>query len=379
MTIGPGTNKQHVGGSADRRRTRVTGNLMRRLATVATAALLGTMLLGTATVSASTPGWTFSHVDTSLNPGTVGTGYNAAFVVTLDNAGSSNISAVFISTDIPKTASNVSPTFIGVPTWHDLNGNDVASQPYTCDAVGSGPLNCSFGSLAAGRGITILVVFTAPAPGTASGLSSPASCARVVDEAAWTFHFTAFGNGNTPTDKGGKSHGDTLCGDASVTTSSDSNYAGGYTLDTGAIATTGTLGNGNKQTTTLFPPATAIAATVEDGLADSTFSCLIVACDHRFGEWSRLGVNGGATYTGGFKIVLLIYGGAVPGPAKTTNINLIHNEGTTTYVISQRCDGVTTLDAVAGGAECITVTMAGRNFKIEAWLNHNGGGRGTYS
>lgn len=359
----------------------MTGNLMRRLATVATAALLGTLLLGTATVSASTPGWIFSNVDTSLNPGTVGTGYNAAFTVTLDNAGSSNISAVFLSTDIPNNASNVSPTAIGTPSWHVVGGAGLPIQPYSCNAPGSGALNCSFGSLAAHTGLTILVVFKAPAPGTASGLSNPSTCAPNVVATAWTFHFTAFGNGNTPTDKGGKSHGDTLCGAASVNTSSDPNYAGGYTLDTHDIATTGTLGNGNKQTTTLTPPVAGIAATVEDGLPDSTFDCLIVACAHRFGEWSRLSVSGGNNgfYTAGFKLVLLIYSGAVPGPAKTTNIDFIHFDGTNTYVISQRCDGLTTLDAVPGGAECITVTKAGQNFRLEVWLNHNGGGRGTYS
>jgi hypothetical protein len=336
------------------------------------------MLLGVGSASASTPGWTFSAVDTSLNPGIVGTGYNAAFVVTLDNAGSSNISAVYLSTDILSSASNVSPTFIGTPTWHDLSGNVVGSQAYTCNAAGSGPLNCSFGSLSAGRGITILIAFSAAAPGTAGGLSTPASCARNVVATAWTFHFTAFGNGNTPTDKGGKSHGDTLCGAASVSTSSDQNYAGGYTLDTSAIATTGALNTGNKQTTTLFPPSTAIAATVEDGLADSTFSCLVAGCDHRFGEWSRLSVNNGGSYPAGFKIQLLVLGSAVPGPAKITNIALIHNDGTSTYVISQRCDA-TTLPAVSGGAECVIVTKVGNNFLITAWLLHNGGGRGTYT
>jgi len=358
----------------------VTGNLSRRLATVATAALLGTLLFGTGTASASTPGWQFSPaIDTSLNPAIVGTGYNAAFVVTIDNQGSSNISALYLSTDIPKTASNVSPTFVGVPTWYsDATGNQIASLPYTCHAAGDGPLNCSFGSLASGLRVKILVAFAAAAPGTNSGLTTPASCAVLADTSAWTFHFTAFGNGNTPTDKGGKSHGDTLCGQTSVTTSSDQNYAGGYTLDTSAIATTGALNTSNKQTTTLFPPSTAIAATVEDGLADNTFSCLIAGCDHRFGEWSRLSVNNGGLYPAGFKIQLLVLGSIVPGPAKTTNINLIHNDGTNTYVISQRCDA-TTLPVVSGGAECVIVTKVGNNFLITAWLNHNGGGRGTYS
>jgi hypothetical protein len=358
----------------------VTGKLSRRLATVATTALLGTMLLGTGVAQASTPGWQFSPaVDTSLNPPVVGTGYNAAFVVSIDNKGSSNISALYLSTDIPKAASNASPTFVGVPTWYsDATGNQIASLPYTCNAAGAGPLNCSFGSLASGLRVQITVAFAAAAPGTNTGLATPASCLALTDAAAWTFHFTAFGNGNTPTDKGGKSHGDTLCGQTSVNTSSDPNFAGGYTVDTSTIATTGSLNTGNTQTTSLAPPVTGIAATVEDGLADTTFDCLIVACGHRFGEWSRLSVNNGATYPSGFMVELLILGSIVPGPAKVSNINLIHNDGTTTTVISQRCDGVTTLDAVPGGAQCIIVTTVGKNFRIVAWLLHNGGIRGTY-
>lgn len=352
---------------------------LRRLASVVSAALLGVMLLGAGSASASTPGWQFSPaIDTTLNPPTVGTGFNAAFIVNINNLGSSNISALYLSTDIPLTAANVTPTFIGNATWYNALNQVIAGPTRPCgNAPYSGPLNCSFGNLAAGNRVKLTIAFAAAAPGTNYGTNDATACVKVSDATKWTFHFTAFGNGNTPTDKGHTSHGDTLCGLASLKTSSDPNFAGGFTLDTSSFGTTGTLGNGNKQKTTLYPPAGFIAATVEDGLSDTAFSCTIVACANRFGEWSRLSVNGGSPYDGGFKVQLLVLGSSVPGPAKTTNINVIHNDGTTTYVISQRCDA-TTLPTVSGGAECIIVTMVGKNFLITAWLNHNGGLRGTY-
>lgn len=355
------------------------GHQLRRLATVVSTALLGVMLLGVSTASAGQPGWTFTSIDTSANPDTVGTGYNADYVTTLDNPGPSNISALYLSTDIPTKLSIAHPSHIFAPQWFsDVTGLQIASQPYTCNATG--PLNCSLGTLNADVHVTIEVIFVAAAPGTNYGSPSPASCAPGTSTTAYTFHFTAFGNGNTPTDKGGKSHGDTLCGKTSVTTSSSPDFAGGFTLDDSFFGTTGTVGTNNKQTTTLFPPAgtSFIAATVEDGLPDTAFTCDIAACANRFGEWSKIDVNGGHPYNGGFEIQLLVFGGAVPGPAKTTNINLIHNDGTTTYVISLRCDGTTTLDAVAGGHECITVKTSGKNFLITAYLNHNGGARGTF-
>jgi hypothetical protein len=377
-TFGPGPQTKHVGERADQRRDRVTGYRTRRLATVVSSALIGLLLLGTSVVTASTPGWAFSPaIDTSLNPATVGTGYSAAFVVTLTNGGSINISAVFLSTDIPATASNSSPTYVSLPTYSHPADWGPASP---CNAAGAGILNCSFGNMSPGETVKLTIAFAAAAPGTANGTTSgnlPLNCNAAPVDGSWTFHFTAFGNGNTPTDKGGKSHGDTLCGAASVKTSSSPNFAGGFQLDASAVGTTGTLNGTNDQNSSVIPPpgSALIPVTIEDGLTSNPGAggdiCLTFRC---IGDWTDIHVGDG--HTGPIKVTFVLYGGSLPGGVTTDKIGLWHS-GSSPDPIVLRCSDLTSIPS-GGTAECVTVTKVGKNFQVVAWLSNNGGSRVIY-
>jgi hypothetical protein len=357
--------------------TRVIGNLTRRVATVASAALLGTMLLGVGTAVASTPGWAFSAIDTSLNPATVGTGYSAAFVVTLTNTGPSNISAVFLGTDM-----NVSPTYISLPTYTTPDGWGPAAP---CLPLGSVPWYCSFGNMTVGETVKLTIAFAASDPGTAFGTTPPGtlpvSCnaAAPPDPTSWTFHFTAFGNGNTPTDKGGKSHGDTLCGATSVVTSKSKDFAGGFQLDDSTVGTTGNLSGTNDQTSSVTPPPASalIPVTIEDGLTSNPGTggdpCQPIGTLRCIGDWTDVHV--GNVVTGPIKVTLVLYGPSLPGGVTADKIGLWHS-GSSPNPVVLRCSALTL--PTVGGAECVTVTKVGKNFQIVAWLLHNGGLRTAY-
>jgi hypothetical protein len=356
----------------------VTGNLTRRLATVATAALLGTMLLGVGSAVASTPGWQFTSIVTSLNPATVGTGYGAAFVVTLSNTGTSNISAVFLSTDIPVSASNLSPTYISNPTYANPAGWGPAAP---CNAAGSGALNCSFGNMTPNESVTLTIVFAASAPDTAMGTKSgtiPLNCNATSVANSWSFHFTAFGNGNTPTDKGGKSHGDTLCGLTSVVTSSSANFAGGFQISDATVGTAGNLSATNDQTSSVAPPtgSTLIPVTIEDGLTTNPGAgldpCQPAGTLRCIGDWTDVHVGNGAT--GPIKVTFILYGPSLPGGVTVDKIGLWHS-GSSPNPIVLRCSAST---LPTGTGECVTVVKVGKNFQIVAWLIHNGGLRIQY-
>ena len=82
--------------------------------------------------------------------------------------------------------------------------------------------------------------------------------------------------------------------------------------------------------------------------------------------------NGAA---GPVKVTIMLYGKSVPNAATTSNIKLFH-EGSSPNPITTQCSASTL--PTSGGAECITVTKVGSNFKIVGWLNHNGYIRGGY-
>ena len=103
-------------------------------------------------------------------------------------------------------------------------------------------------------------------------------------------------------------------------------------------------------------------------------------------------VTGGAGYVGAVRVpkllaaghrLVTIWGPAVPKDATVDTIDLIHVAAThPAHTISARCtgDGLNSDGDDPGllGDECITVTKAGNNFQIVAWLLSNGGARGGY-
>lgn len=335
---------------------------LRRAVRVISGALLALMLVGPGAVNAATPGWYFTI--TSLNPPMAKVGSNAAWSVTITNGGTSNISALYLSTDLPKNSSASYPTYVGNTTY--LDGASGPANP--CNAAGTGPLFCDFGNLVAGGSVTIdVIAFT-----VANASSTCTDPSTSVTYPCYAFNFVAFGNGNTPSDKGNKSHGDTLFGPVSVGATTSGDYAGGFSLDDSPVSNDG-LSRGNRQSETVNPPtgSSLIQVTIQDGLLCETSDTW---CTGGFGDVMRLNVDQGNPFATGIKVVIVIDGKLVPGGTSTSDIDLIHQlDDETYYTISLRCDGTTTLDAAPGGPECITVTKIGPNFQVVAWLARNGG------
>ena len=341
----------------------MTGNLSRRLATVATTALLGTMLLGVGTASASTPGWKTSDVTYIPTDHVVAPGANAGYVVTLRNTGKSTITALSLTTDIPATAPNGgAPTYVGLVTYTGQTGSGF------CSLANSGPLTCSFGSLVAGATVSVTVGFLTPTTGAGC---TPAS------SSAYCFNFKAFGNGSTTSD-GGTSHGDALILPTRVTLNANANFAGGFDLDGSPVANTGTLGRSNVQNTAVDPPTTStpIAVTVEDG-PGAVSACQAVPIGVPvIGECSKVNVNYSDPYPA-FKVVITIDGSGVPGGVSTSDFYLVQtsDDGLTTSTVGEngvRCT-FTGTSQTPTNAPCITVTKIGNNYQVIAWLLHNGG------
>jgi hypothetical protein len=315
----------------------VTGNLSRRLATVATAALLGTMLLGIGTATAATPGWEFINNDTL--PTAVTPGADAGYHFTIHNNGKSNISQLYLTTDV-----NAAPSYLLTS-----RGTAVCQQ--------SPKLLCAFGALNAGATIDVTVAYTTPTSASAFGVI-----------------FQINGTGVSFQDAH-HSHGDTLSDPFSTTLSSDPDFAGGFQIANGTTYTNNTvLGRKNIQSSAATSQALAVPVTIQDNLpgfpGTGTDPCATLHC---IGDWTSVHVGNGNQ--GPVKVTLILYGKSVPNGATVNNIGLWH-EGSTPNPITLRCSA-TTLPTV-GGAECVTVTLVGGNYQIVAWLIHNGGIRGQF-
>jgi hypothetical protein len=323
-------------------------------ATVVTTALLGAMLLGVGTVTASQPGWSFAANQITSSPASVSPGAAAAYAVKIVNGGKSNISALDMTTDIPLGSGRATPVYISDAIWRDANNVVIAGPSRPCGSPAySGPLACSFGAVSKGVSVSLTIAFASP---TASGTS--------------TFQFLATGNGNTSSD-GGTSHGDTLPATATVNVSGDPEFAGGFTVNgTEEFATGAALTKRNPQSTKVTGPS-LFPATVTEGSAfpeTGTNPCTAqgVSC---IGQWDRLTVGTGSQ--GPVKVVLTILGSTVPGGVGTADISLWHaGDG----FITTTCDSATAPSVIP----CIIVTKVGTNIQILAWLANNGGLRGAY-
>jgi len=317
----------------------VTGTRARRFAATLSAALLGLMVLGPAATLASPPGWNI--INLKKLPAVVQPGNDAGYSFTITNQGKSNISQLYLTDTIA-----VPPTYL-------------TSTRAGC--VTSPRLSCSFGALAPGDTIDIVIAYATPTTGNSFDVT-----------------FELNGTGNTPSD-GGTSHGDTLTASASTALNSSQNFAGGFSPAAITFLNNQVLDRTNVQSGKVTAPGAHLPVTLEDGLADNAFNCSSVPqCSTRFGEWARLEVANGATFSNGIHVTITVFSKNLKPGASTTNINLIHVPASgSPHVISLRCNGSTTLDAVASGPECITVTPVGKNFQIDAYLLSNGGLRGV--
>jgi hypothetical protein len=306
-----------------------------RLSTaLVSAALLGAMVAA-APASARVPGWNIGPV-TQLPP-VVADGGVAGYSFTISNLGNSNISALYLT-----------DSFVGAPVYFD-------SSRGTSPCTLSPELRCSFGALASGATINVVIAYT-------------------VGTTDFSGRFQLDSTGDPA--GGNNSHGDSFLSPVTTTTvSSSPDFDGGFTTTTGQLLQTNqTLGSGNKQATGLVSPSSLIPATIEDGITTNV-PCTIGQCARLIGEWSKLSVKGGETFGSAFKVTLNVWSGSVPKGANTSNIFLLHTrDDGTTYAITTACNSAT----APTNAECITVTKVGNNFRIVAWLFSNGNLRGGY-
>jgi hypothetical protein len=307
-------------------------HLGRAATAIATAALLGAMVAAPA--SARTPGWDFINV--KQLPDTVSPNAFAGFSFTIINKGSSNISALYLT----DTAAG-SPEYIA------------NSRNITCATAPE--LRCAFGALNAGATIDVTVAYR-------------------VGAANFTDKFQLDSTGDPA--GGNNSHGDSKFS-ALLTTvvSSSADFDGGFVIDDSLYETRGTLGRQNKQISSAEVGDTLIPVTIRDGEANYLCNNSDPDCARFIGEWSVLDVNGGSN-TKPIKVTLLVWGGAVPGGVGANDIFLVHADGLgNATAVKTACNAATP----PTNADClVSVTKVGSNFKIVAWLSHNGGLRNAY-
>lgn len=312
-----------------------------RFATVLTAASMALALLGVGTVAAKNPTWSITAVKL---PASVTAGRDAGYAVTVRNAGPSNVNALTLTVSPPADAA-VAPSYFSGLTWN-------TGGPGSCTSTGK--LVCDLGTMVGGATITFTVAYTVPA------------AAKGTFDVVFTLESAS---GNTGKD-GGNSRGDKLNVTSKTTIGSGANFDGGFTLDSTSFATTGSLGRNNKQTTALDTTDLHIPVTVTDGI--DSFPCS--ACTtNTVGEWSILDVNNGNS--GPIKVTIMVWGGTVPGGVSASDLYLIHADGSGGFhLVDQLCD------ATHSNADCLagTPVKVGNNYKITAWLSHNGGLRGGF-
>jgi hypothetical protein len=301
--------------------------------------------VGFGTATAKTPSWT---IDITRLPTSVAGGNDAGYFATVTNKGPSNINALTL-TVTPAATPNASPSYFSGLTWS-------TGGPGSCTSTGK--LVCDLGTLSAGVSVTFTVAYGVPSNQNGS----------------FDVEFALRANtGDTGSDHGGNSRGDSFAKTAKTGISSNQNFDGGFVVGDSTYTDNHNVGRNNKQATTLVSPESLIPVTVEDGIT-SGVDCTGAACAGVFGEWSKMSVANGKTYGAPFKVTLLVWGGSVPGGTKAEDIQFVHvlDDGTT-EVIDTPCTPTT---GTPTNAECLTVTKVGNNFQIVVWLFKNGFGRG---
>lgn len=328
-----------------------------RLATVLTSAALASTLLGIGVVTAATPvGW---GVDFVKLPTVVSADNEAGWFVTVWNHGPSNVNDQNII--LTSEVAGALPSYLTPEADWFLSSGGTAS----CSAA-TGVMVCNVGTLADDQYVTFTVAFHVPA-GTNGSFDLNVNLRA--------------GTGDTGSDRGHNSRGDDKTFTSSTDITSSTNQDAGFVVDAttdGSFQTTGNLGRNNKQTTALQTTDEIIPVTVTDGVPDYPCNSSDADCTAPhglIGEWSVLNVNGGDNLDP-IKVTIMIWGGSVPGGASVDEIYLLHADGLGGATpINTTCDSAT----APTNADClVSVTKVGNNFRIIAWLEHNGGLRGIY-
>ena len=337
----------------------MTRKRLGRFATLLTAAMTASMLIGAGTASAANPTWDITITPT---PTKVGVNHDAGYIVTVVNNGPSQINALSVTLTALED-----PT--ALPTY--LSGLDYnVGTDRTCEKAV--PQTCALGTFDAGVSVTFTIAY-AVLPGKS------AMCRSEANQNVACFRLEVSiraGTGDTGSDGKGKSRGDAYkeTGFAEI---GSGDFDGGFVVDADVYQTNPSLGTRNIQATRLERAAELVPVTIEDGiptLASCDSTADHSACTGLFGEWSRLNVNNGASFGTPFKVTLTIRGG--PGGGSADDIAIVHvlDDGTI-EVISQACTFSGT-DPVPTNPECLVATKSGNVWIIEVWLKKNGSIRG---
>lgn len=324
--------------------------LARTVTAILTAGLLGALTVA-GPVAAKNPSWDIQY--TKLPP-TVSAGNEAGYLITVGNKGPSNINTLMLTVTPLSTPSAAPSHFSGLDWNFGDHGSCINTGP-----GGSGPLTCDLGTVVDDQYVTFTVAYHVPVGATGN---------FDVEIAIQS------GSGNTGSD-GGSSRGDAFARTASTGINSSQNLDSGFVVGDGTFQTTGNLGRGNKQTTSLETTDALIPVTIEDGI--TTYPCNSSDPDcagNLIGEWSVLNVNEGDN-DDPIKVTLMIWGGSVPGGVSVDEIYLLHADGLGGATpINADCDA-----SPPTNADCLeSVTKVGNNYRIVAWLAQNGGLRGTW-
>jgi hypothetical protein len=330
----------------------VTRKRLGRLATLFTAAMTASMLLGVGAVSAANPSW---DIITTPTPAKVGAGHDAGFIVTVVNNGPSNINDLRV-TLTTKDTPTAAPTHVSSLVYR-IDG-ELTGETATCAPAGV-PLTCLIGTLEDDESVTFTVAYFVPL-GTTGAFDLN----------------VAIRAGTGDVDGGNNSRGDKYDENAAATIGSG-NFDGGFVVGAETYQTNPSLGNRNIQSTALTGVEQLVPVMIEDGIPSDTRCDSVLDdpdCGSLFGEWSLLNVNngnGGEPFADAFKVTLKVRG----GPSSSADVQVVHilDDGTID-VISLDC----TYDSEGAptNAECLTAVKNGNVWTIDVWLLSNGSIRG---
>jgi hypothetical protein len=359
---------------------------LRRLATVATAASLALMLLGTASSFATTPAAIWGSTSpgetaSSASPAATVAGGTVWFESTWQNNSTSTLSSLFLN----GTADGTVATY-GTPTKYAIFAtvNGVASK--ACAAAS--PLSCQFKNVKPGVIVQVAVVYRIDDPfsgrdcpfGANQGFNNPPTT-TVSDSACTLFQWSSTGS---PSADPGASHGDTWNWYDAVKISTDTNYNGQFALDITSVSNGQIVGTDNPQATVAFlRGASQIPVTVLDGDAAANTSCSSVLIDcttDLWGEWSIVSVNNGNTVDGLtlYEFQITFDSSEIKNGVNQNNIQIYHAWTSPTAgeeVISATCTPTT---GTPTNVPCLTVKkLAGGDLQVTIWSKHNGSLKGA--
>lgn len=338
-----------------------------RFAAVMTSlALLGAAALAAGPVAAKNPAWVLTI--TKL-PASVASGQDAGYRVFIKNPGPSNINGLSIKSSRTEAVSY----FSGLSAYQ--------TGPSSCST--SGQFSCQLGTLRAGQSVTFTIAYTTSGSGSFAVTMTLRSS-----------------SGDTGSD-GGNSRGDVKQVTATTGLNS-SNFNGGFFPADTTVQTNQSLGNQNKQSSSLngFNASSTNRYDVMVGDGSTTLptdptdpfaglGCTIGACSSGHGEWTLLNVKEGQTQGASFHVRIRVLASLFGNPSSAADVDLIHvwldsagalHQDVIGDTSSERCATATTPATAEPGCVFVSSTGSGSNkvWIIDAWLFHNGGLRGGY-